>query len=98
MARSRYRFTEHDRPHFLTCTIVEWLPVFTRREAVSILLDAWRYLAEHKGLKPYDYVVLENHLHGLPRRKICRRFGAALSPTRRGKSLTCWKRMERKHY
>jgi hypothetical protein len=32
MARTRYRFAEPDRPHFLTCTVVEWLPVFTRPE------------------------------------------------------------------
>jgi hypothetical protein len=35
MSRSRYRFGEPDRPHFLTCTVVEWLPVFTRRDAVQ---------------------------------------------------------------
>jgi hypothetical protein len=27
MARTRYRFAEPDRPPFLTCTVVEWLPV-----------------------------------------------------------------------
>jgi len=63
MARSRYHFAEYDRPHFLTCTVVEWLPVFTRQKAVDILLDAWRYLGEHQDLKLYGYVVLENHLH-----------------------------------
>ncbi len=30
MGRSRYTITEIDKPHFLTCTIVEWLPLFTR--------------------------------------------------------------------
>ena len=65
MARSRYRFTEHDRPHFLTCTVVEWLPVFTRQEAVNVLFDSWRYLRERKGLKLYGYVVMENHLHAV---------------------------------
>ena len=29
MSRSRYVITEPDKPHFLTCTVVEWLPVFT---------------------------------------------------------------------
>jgi len=65
MARSRYHFAEHDRPHFLTCTVVQWLPVFTRQDAVSILFDSWRYLGQHKGLKIYGYVVLENHLHAV---------------------------------
>lgn len=63
MARSRYSFAEHDRAHFLTCTVVEWLPVFTRQEAVQIIIDCWTHLQQHRGLKLYGYVVLENHLH-----------------------------------
>lgn len=30
MGRSRYLVTEPDKPHFLTCTVPEWLPLFTR--------------------------------------------------------------------
>ena len=65
MSRSRYRFAEPDRPHFLTCTVVEWLPVFTRPEAVQILLDCWRYQQQHDGLRLYGFVILENHLHAV---------------------------------
>jgi putative transposase len=63
MGRSRYVITEPDKPHFLTCTVMEWLPVFTRPETVQIVLDCWRYQREHQGLRLYGYVVLENHLH-----------------------------------
>jgi putative transposase len=63
MGRSRYVITEPDKPHFLTCTVVDWLPVFTRPDAVEILLESWRYQREHDGLKLYGYVILENHLH-----------------------------------
>jgi putative transposase len=63
MGRSRYTITDPDKPHFLTCTVVEWLPVFTRPETVEILLDCWRYQRENQGLKLYGYVVLENHCH-----------------------------------
>ena len=65
MARSRYRFAEPDRPHFLTCTVVEWLPVFTRREAVQILLDSWRHQQQNDDFRLYDFVILENHLHAV---------------------------------
>ncbi len=47
----------------MTCTVVEWLAVFTRPETVQILLDCWSYQREHAGLRLYGYVVLENHLH-----------------------------------
>ena len=63
MGRSRYSITDPDKPHFMTCTVLEWLPVFTRPETVQILLDCWRYQREHAGLRLYGYVVLENHLH-----------------------------------
>jgi len=62
MGRSRYTITEHDKPHFLTCTVLEWLPVFTRTETVDILLNSWRFQRE-QGLKLYGYVIRENHLH-----------------------------------
>jgi putative transposase len=63
MPRSRYRFGESPYPHFLTCTIVAWLPVFTRPETVEIVLESWRFLQEKQRLIVFGYVILENHLH-----------------------------------
>ena len=63
MARSRYVILEPDQTHFLTCTVVEWLPVFTRPDAVSILLESWSHLRANNGLRLFGYVILENHLH-----------------------------------
>ena len=63
MSHSRYLITEADKPHFLTCTVVEWLPLFSRPACVDILLDSWRYLQQNEAFKLYGYVVLENHLH-----------------------------------
>ena len=63
MGRSRYIITELDKPHFMTCTVMEWLPVFTRPEMVQIILDCWHFQREQQGLKLYGYVILENHLH-----------------------------------
>src|SRR5207253_644950 len=45
------------------CTIVGWLAVFTRPEAVQIVLDSWRFLVKERDFRLYGYVVLENHLH-----------------------------------
>jgi REP element-mobilizing transposase RayT len=62
MGRSRYRFVDVTQPHFMTCTVLHWIPVFTRPETVEILLDSLRFLSA-EGLKVYAYVILENHLH-----------------------------------
>jgi REP element-mobilizing transposase RayT len=63
MGRSRFRFGESPFPHFLTCTVVGWLPVFTRPETVQILLDSWQFLQDEGRLTLLGYVVLENHIH-----------------------------------
>ncbi len=63
MTRTRYRIYETEYPYFMTCTIVGWLPVFTRPEAVEIVLDSWRYLMRDREFKLFGYVILENHAH-----------------------------------
>ena len=63
MGRSRYRFGEAAYPHFLTCTVVGWLPVFTRPETVQILLDSWQFLHDQGRMVLLGYVILENHVH-----------------------------------
>jgi len=63
MGRSRYRIVEGGYPYFMTCTVVGWLPVFTRSEAVDMLFDSWRFLQRERQFKLFAYVVLENHLH-----------------------------------
>ncbi len=63
MTRSRYKIFENEYPYFLTCTVVGWLPVFTRTETVQIIYDSWEFLHNHGRLRIYGYVILENHLH-----------------------------------
>jgi len=61
MGRSRYKITDPELPHFITATVLHWIPVFTRPAAVEIVFDYLRYLMAD-GLKVYAYVILENHL------------------------------------
>lgn len=63
MSRTRYTVRDNRYPHFLTCTVVDWLPVFTRPEAVQVLLDSWTFLQQQSRIELYAYVVLENHIH-----------------------------------
>jgi putative transposase len=66
MGRSRYKFGDITAPHFLTCTVLQWIPVFTRPETVNIVLDSFRFLMD-EGFQLYAYVILENHLHLIAR-------------------------------
>ncbi|MGJ8663706.1 MAG: REP-associated tyrosine transposase [Marinicella sp.] len=63
MGRTRYKITEVKQPHFITCTILHWLPIFTRPESVQIILNSINHLKRSDQLKLYGYVILENHLH-----------------------------------
>ncbi|MCX5889380.1 MAG: transposase [Deltaproteobacteria bacterium] len=61
--RSRYKIAELESPHFITCTIVGWLPVFTRQRYLDIITASLTFCRQQKGLRLHAYVILDNHLH-----------------------------------
>jgi len=63
MGRSRYKIYKPTHPHFITCTVLNWIPLFTRKESVDILFESFRHLQQTDNLKLYAYVILENHIH-----------------------------------
>jgi putative transposase len=63
MGRSRYRFQDPDTPHFLTCTALEWFPLFAYPANTQVLLDSFTHLQQQGRLTLYGYVILENHCH-----------------------------------
>lgn len=63
MARSRYKIINNQYPYYLTCTIVEWLPLFLDPSVVQIILDSLGFLQKENRLVIYSYVIMENHLH-----------------------------------
>ncbi len=67
MTRSRYRIVENKYAHFMTCTMIEWLPVFRNPSCVQIIFDAWNHLRANKGLQILGYVVMPHHLHLIAR-------------------------------
>jgi REP element-mobilizing transposase RayT len=61
--RSRYTIKEPGGIYFITCTVVNWIPLFTRKPYFDILLDSLQFCRQDKGLKIYAWVILDNHLH-----------------------------------
>jgi putative transposase len=61
--RSRYITRESGVPYFITCTVVNWIPIFTRKPYFDILIDSLQFCRHRKSLKLYAYVILDNHLH-----------------------------------
>lgn len=58
-----YRIKNQQGLYFITCTVHQWIDVFTRKEYVDILLDSLRFCQKEKGLKIYSWVVMTNHIH-----------------------------------
>ncbi len=63
MGRSRYKIYEPTHLHFMTCTVLHWISIFTRTETTEIIFNSLRYLQKTDNFKLYAYVILENHLH-----------------------------------
>ena len=63
--RSRYRVEEPDPAHFITSTVIEWLPVFTTPACCEILVQSLEYCRAHKELRVHAWVVMDNHFHAI---------------------------------
>ena len=63
--RSRYRIHEPHAGHFITSTIVEWLPVFTTAGCCDVLIRSQEYCRKKKGLRIHAWVILDNHFHAI---------------------------------
>ncbi|OQX27002.1 MAG: transposase [Desulfobacteraceae bacterium IS3] len=63
MGRSRYKIVEEKKPHFLTCTVVKWLPLFGKPHIAEIVIDSLKFMQKNERIKIYAYVIMENHIH-----------------------------------
>ena len=63
ISRTRYRIFDNAYPHFLTCTCVAWLPVFSQPDFAKIIFNSWTFLQRNRNIDILAYVILENHLH-----------------------------------
>jgi len=47
----------------MTCSTVEWIPLFSHPQLAAILLDSLQFLQDQDRLTLHSYVVMENHIH-----------------------------------
>ena len=58
-------FKDDNYAYFVTCTIVDWLPVFTAEPYCQIILDSLAFIREHKATQLNAYVLMPTHLHAI---------------------------------
>ena len=63
--RSRDRIHEPHAAHFVTSTIVAWLPVFTTAARCDLPVQSWLHSREHKGPRIHGWVIPDNHFHAV---------------------------------
>ena len=67
MAGDRYPITNQHDLYFITCTIIEWVDLFTRIEYKNIIVDGFNHCILHKGLILNGWVVMSSHIHFIAR-------------------------------
>src|SRR5690606_15791215 len=58
-----YTIKDQFGQYFITCTVHQWVDVFTRKLYIDILLDSLRYCQKAKGLNIHAWVIMSNHIH-----------------------------------
>ncbi|MFN5774488.1 transposase [Flavobacterium sp.] len=58
-----YVIRDQSLPHFLTCTIVNRIDVFSRKTYRECVIDCFEYCIKNKGMILYSYVIMSNHIH-----------------------------------
>ncbi len=61
--RKRNIYEKYGKMFYLTTSVVDLKPVFTRKKYYEILLSSLKFLKEKYGFKLIAYVLMPNHIH-----------------------------------
>ena len=56
---------ETQAAHFITSTVVEWLPIFTTAACCDILLASLDFCRREKELRLFGWVIMDHHFHAV---------------------------------
>ncbi|NMM48337.1 REP-associated tyrosine transposase [Marinigracilibium pacificum] len=59
----KYKFNNPEGIYFVTCTVVFWIDLFTRKEYKHIILDTLEYYQRKRGLNIHAYCIMPSHIH-----------------------------------
>jgi len=61
--KAGYVIRDQERPHFVTCTVVDWIDIFTSQAYRDIIINCFDFCIRNKGMLLYGYVIMSNHIH-----------------------------------
>ncbi|MDH5367612.1 MAG: transposase [Cyclobacteriaceae bacterium] len=62
-----YTINNQEGLYFVTCTVVNWVDVFTRQRYRDMLLESLEHCQQQKGLIIYSWCIMSNHMHMIVR-------------------------------
>lgn len=63
MPSDSYLITDQHQTYFITCTVVEWVDIFTRTAYKNVIVDSLNHCIKEKELIINGWVLMTNHLH-----------------------------------
>lgn len=60
---SRYKIMDQKGLTFVTCTVVGWVDIFSRKTYRDMVLESLAFCRQEKQLRIFAYVLMTNHLH-----------------------------------
>lgn len=63
----KYKISDHEKPYFLTLTVVGWIDVFTRKNHKMTIINSLNHCQQEKGLVLFGYCLMPSHLHLIAR-------------------------------
>lgn len=58
-----YKIHDQQGIYFVTCTVHQWVDVFTRDCYKNIIVESLKHCQKNKGLQVYAWVIMTNHIH-----------------------------------
>ena len=63
MTRTQHKTDPDKTTYFVTSSVVNWIPLFSKPELAQIVLDSLDFMNSHKRLLIHAYVLMEDHIH-----------------------------------
>jgi REP element-mobilizing transposase RayT len=59
----KYKFNNSEGLYFVTCTVVYWIDLFSRKEYKHIIIEALKYYQKKRSLNLHALCIMPSHLH-----------------------------------
>ncbi|MFN3403313.1 MAG: REP-associated tyrosine transposase [Cytophagaceae bacterium] len=63
MSGDKYLITDQHVPYYVTCSVIHWIDLFTRKDYRDIIVDSLNYCIKEKNVTIYAWVIMSNHIH-----------------------------------